>query len=307
MSIDFVAIDFETANSMRESPCALGFVVVRNGQIVDERNLLMRPPNSTGPEDFDDFNVGLHGIGWDQVKNEPFFIEIWESLVPVIGDLPLVAHNAAFDINVLADSIDYSGEICGDFPFTCTLVTSRRVLNLASYSLPYVAAELNVECLRHHDALSDARAAAHIMIELCHRSSCLSLDDFLKSVRVRWGKLTYWEYRGSTVRQRSRGDLPPPRADADADHFLYGKHVVITGSLGGVLRRQAQDRIAHYGGISQQNVTKETSLLVVGDWDPHFLAPGATISSKMKKAEQLRAEGSAIEIITGYDFLPLLD
>ena len=310
MSIDFAAIDFETANSERSSPCALGFVIVRNGKIVDERNLLMRPPNSTGPEDFDDFNIGLHGIGWEQVKNEPFFSEIWESLVPVIGDLPLVAHNAPFDINVLADSI-YESDMGKqeELLFTCTLQISRQLLNLVSYSLPYVAAELNVECRKHHDALSDARTAANIMIELCHRSSCLTLDDLLESTRRRWGKLDqYLEYSGSTRRQRSQRDLPPPRTEADKDHFLYGKHVVITGTLpGGIVRRQAQDRIAHYGGISQMNITSKTSLLVVGDLDPLSLAPGATISSKMKKAQQLRSEGAAIEIIAGYDFLPLLD
>jgi DNA polymerase-3 subunit epsilon len=36
MSLDFTAIDFETANSYRGSPCSVGLVKVRDGQIVDE-------------------------------------------------------------------------------------------------------------------------------------------------------------------------------------------------------------------------------------------------------------------------------
>ena len=35
MSIDFVALDFETANRFRGSPCAIGLAVVRDGKIVD--------------------------------------------------------------------------------------------------------------------------------------------------------------------------------------------------------------------------------------------------------------------------------
>ena len=36
--LDFVAIDFETANSYRGSPCSVGLVRVRNGSPVAERH-----------------------------------------------------------------------------------------------------------------------------------------------------------------------------------------------------------------------------------------------------------------------------
>jgi DNA polymerase III epsilon subunit-like protein len=40
VSLDFTAIDFETANSYRGSPCSVGLVKVRDGQIVDEAGTL---------------------------------------------------------------------------------------------------------------------------------------------------------------------------------------------------------------------------------------------------------------------------
>jgi len=42
--LDFIALDFETANSYRGSPCALGLVRVRDGKVVEEGSFLMRPP-----------------------------------------------------------------------------------------------------------------------------------------------------------------------------------------------------------------------------------------------------------------------
>ncbi len=309
MSIDFVALDFETANQFRGSPCAIGLAVVKNGKIVDEYGLLMRPPDATGPDDFDEFNVGLHGINWEKVKSEPEFIEIWNSLLPIIGELPLVAHNAAFDIGVLRDSLDISDAPWPTLSYTCTLVTSRRILKLPSYSLPFVASELNVDIGKHHDALSDAKVAAGIMMELCNRTQSIDVDSLLNSISVKWGKISEGNWSGSTVRHRYvRSEIPLPRTDANKDHFLFGQHVVITGALpSGVLRSRAQERIAYFGATPQENVTKETTLLVVGDIDPHRLAPGAVMSSKMKKAIKLQGEGQAIEIMTGFDFLPLLE
>ena len=306
MPIEFAAIDFETANSDRGSPCSIGLVVVRDGKIVDEFGLLMRPPNSMGPDDFDEFNIDLHGIDWQKVKNEPEFIEIWNGLYPIIGELPLVAHYAAFDMGVLRDALDESFVPWPTLSYACTVVASRRLLKLPSHSLPYVAAELGIDLGLHHDALSDARVAAQIMIEFCKRTSQSDLDSFLNSLNIRWGMISEDGWRGSTVKPYKV--LPDPRSDADPAHFLFGKHVVITGVLpGGVTRRLAQERIAHFGGISQKGITKETSLLVAGDVDPCVLAPGAEMTKKMMKAIKLQSEGQEIEIIAGVHFLPLLE
>jgi DNA polymerase-3 subunit epsilon len=43
VSLDFTAIDFETANPYRGSPCPVGLVKVRDGQIVDQAGTLIRP------------------------------------------------------------------------------------------------------------------------------------------------------------------------------------------------------------------------------------------------------------------------
>ncbi|HET8877955.1 MAG TPA: exonuclease, partial [Arthrobacter sp.] len=36
MALDFTAIDFETANGFRGSPCAVGLTKVRGGVVVEE-------------------------------------------------------------------------------------------------------------------------------------------------------------------------------------------------------------------------------------------------------------------------------
>ena len=41
--MEFVAIDFETANKSYDSACSIGLVTVRDGAIVDEYYKLIRP------------------------------------------------------------------------------------------------------------------------------------------------------------------------------------------------------------------------------------------------------------------------
>ena len=41
--MNFIAIDFETANEKRASACSLGMTIVKNGQVVDELYYLIKP------------------------------------------------------------------------------------------------------------------------------------------------------------------------------------------------------------------------------------------------------------------------
>jgi DNA polymerase-3 subunit epsilon len=310
MSIDFVAIDFETANSFRGSPCSLAAVVVRDGKVQAEHEHLMRPPNASGPDDFDEVNFSIHGISWETVADKPEFIDTWSELnLPGLG-LPIVAHYAAFDLGVVRDALSASDANWPDLRYTCSVVLSRRVLDLPSYTLPFVTDALGIPLHEHHDALADARACTEVVLRLCNDSGANSLDALLDRHQVRWGYINANEWSGSTKQQSSptRSELPPPRENADPSHFLFRKNVVITGALpGGIVRKDAQQRIAYYGGTPQVGVNTETDLLVVGDIDPRRLAPGTEMSAKLKKAMALRAKGSSIEIIAGSDFLAYLD
>lgn len=67
--LDFTTIDFETANSHRGSPCSVGLVRVRNGQIVESQHWLIRPPE--GADWFDGWNIAIHKITAEMVANAP--------------------------------------------------------------------------------------------------------------------------------------------------------------------------------------------------------------------------------------------
>lgn len=81
--LDYTALDFETANSYRGSPCSVGLVRVRNGQVVDACHWLIRPPE--GADGFDAWNTAIHGITAEMVVDAPPWKDVLPHILSFIG------------------------------------------------------------------------------------------------------------------------------------------------------------------------------------------------------------------------------
>ena len=154
----FVAIDFETANYSRSSACSVGLVTVDDSQIISEEVFLIQPPS----QQF--LFTDIHGIMWNDVKNEPTFDELWTNLGEIISSADyLVAHNAPFDKGVLNKCCEEYDIQAPDVPFMCTVRLARSQWGINPTKLNNVCEALNIP-LNHHEALSDARASAKIVM-----------------------------------------------------------------------------------------------------------------------------------------------
>lgn len=154
----FVAIDFETADHGRDSACAVALAVVRDGAITETVHRLIRPPRRG-------FRfTHVHGIAWEDVEGEADFGGVWPALAPLLdGAAFMVAHNAAFDRGVLEACCAAHGLRPPGLRFECTVRMARAAWGLYPTKLPDVCLHLGIP-LRHHDAASDAAAAARIAV-----------------------------------------------------------------------------------------------------------------------------------------------
>lgn len=161
---DFAAIDFETANSRRTSVCSVGVVVVRDGAVADSYYSLIRPR----PNFYSGFATAVHGLCDADTADAPDFATVWREVSPRIEGLPLVAHNATFDESCLRAVFALYGMTYPDYRFYCTLRASRAVFGrrLPNHQLHTVSAACGFDLNRHHHALSDAEACAHIALRL---------------------------------------------------------------------------------------------------------------------------------------------
>jgi len=178
--LDFTAIDFETANSSPASACAIGLVRVRGGEVVATAGWLIQPP--PGHDEFQEWNVRIHGIRQEDVRNAASWPQQFDRLCGFAGADVLVAHNAGFDLNVLRRASEATGLACPPYRSLCSLQVARKTYDLDSYRLPRAAAAAGFTDFPHHDALADALACAHIIIDAARRvgaADVFSLADAL--------------------------------------------------------------------------------------------------------------------------------
>lgn len=187
MSLDFTAIDFETANSSRASACAVGLVKVRDGQILHETGTLIQPPAAFS--EFNYWSVKVHGITPAMVANAPTWRQTAFFIKDYVMDDLLVAHNAPFDMSVLRAAFAVEEIPVPGVDYFCTLALARRACALPSNKLPDVAAEFGVTLRRHHDASADARCAAEIAVAMARRHGHDKLQQLAQSFSVSIGHL----------------------------------------------------------------------------------------------------------------------
>ena len=156
--MDFVAIDFETANASPTSACELGLAVVRNYKVVETHSWLIRPPDMY----FNVHHTRIHGITANDMDGVPTFDLLWTDVQDYFKDDLIVAHNAEFDINVLRNLLHHYQLPFEDYSYTCSIKLARRAFNgMPSYGLKNLSRELGIT-LDHHKAESDATACAVI-------------------------------------------------------------------------------------------------------------------------------------------------
>lgn len=160
----YAALDFETLDTWRASVCSVGCAVFEDGRLVDEFYSLVCPPCKG--ENW--YCVQTHGLTYEDVKDAPSFPEVWETVDRMIGDSPVVAHNAPFERSCINECADFYGTK-SDYKFVDTLKMSRNVLvESDNHRLDTVCDKTGVRLKNHHNALEDAIACGEVFWKLLH-------------------------------------------------------------------------------------------------------------------------------------------
>ena len=284
--MNFVAIDVETANPDMGSICQIGVATFVDGCLTEEWSTLVDPEDY-----FDDVNVSIHGIEASMVRGQPKLPQIADHLRATLKNTVSVCHTH-FDRVALARSyIKYRLS-----PISTTWLDSARVVRRTWKDLAWKGYGLASVCIRigyefkHHDALEDAKAAGYVL-----------LAALLESQQ----DLDAWKRRiNQPINPEQSSSGAAIQRDGNPEGDLYGEIIVFTGALE-LPRTEAANFAAKVGCQVAPNVTKKTTILVVGDQDITKLA-GHEKSSKHRKAEQLVAEGHRLRIIRETDFKALV-
>jgi len=198
--MNFVSIDFETANSSRSSICSVGIVEYNGGEIVKEYYELVKPRDDY----FHHINVSIHGITYEDVKYKNEFITLWPEMKGMLENKLVLAHNAAFDMSCLRMVLDESNMPYPTMLYNCTVNIAKAVWpGLPNYKLNNLSQQLGFR-LNHHNALDDARACGNILLEALKQNKANSIQSFCEDFSITHGSIFPGGYKTPRARKRVR-------------------------------------------------------------------------------------------------------
>ena len=162
----------------------MGVAIVENSKLVNSEHFLIKPT----PNHYDSFNSFLHGLEDKHTRDKKTFKQQWKELQRYFNNKTLVAHNASFDCSVLRFTLDSAKLPYPDLEYHCTYRLSQELLPLRSFRLDDVSRHFKIK-LRHHNAESDAKAAALILLRLCEMHKANSLEELSTTIGFKIGKI----------------------------------------------------------------------------------------------------------------------
>ena len=280
----FLAIDFETANADMASICQIGVAAVSANGVIYACSAYIDPRDT-----FDPAFTAIHGLTAASVHGAPDFATVLDGLLPLLSRHYLFQHST-YEQRAVAALCDRDGYEVPALRWLDSVTVARRAWPEFSqdggHGLANLRLKLGLDFL-HHDAGNDAWASARI-VQLAEARTGQEFPALVASRR--------------TLSTAYNARITLDGADGGP---LAGQIAVFTGAL--AMSREDAARHAAAAGITvRPGVTRQTTLVIVGDQDLTLLA-GHTKSTKHRKAEELAAAGHPIRIIGEAEFLALIE
>lgn len=284
----YCVLDVETTglSPYLDNIIEVSILKVENNQIIDTYSQLVDPEIT-----LDDFIINLTGIDNNMLVNMPKIYEIESEVLNFIGTDIIVGHHTSFDIRFLSQN--FKEEV--NNKYIDTIQFSRKLYpELRNYKLSTLTEYLNLH-------------------ENTHRSldDCISTKELYDRIKndMKEKNLTIQDLWKKSYKSRSKLDLTsiyPENENIDEDNFFFNKHIVFTGKLETMTRKEACQLVVNKGGILDNSVCKKTNYLILGNNDYNkSIKDGKSV--KQKKAENLKLNGQDIDIIDEQTFYDLIN
>jgi DNA polymerase III subunit epsilon len=160
----------------------------------------------------------VHGLSDEFLKDKPPFTEIVDDLIAFLGDAPLVAHNAMFDLGFLNAELERAGKsTVARERLVDTLLLARRKHPAGPNRLDDLCGRYGIDSARRtkHGALLDAELLAEVYLELigARQAQLILVEASVAATGVQAG--------AASIRVRPQPLLPRLTADERDAHLAF--------------------------------------------------------------------------------------
>lgn len=287
----FVSFDLESTGRSYKT-CEIievAAVKIEHKIIVDTFQMLVKPSDAI-PQEI----AELTGITDSMVSDSPSINSVLPDFLEFIGNSFLVGHNiSSYDLHLLNRYAELvSGKSIANF-YIDTLYLSQKLFPEYPHALSAFADRCNIHVETSHRALADS--------EIAYRCFLYMMDSF-PNFYIKAKKFIPMDQRRNQSVQTSHDcyiEIPdniyyhPSYADT-----LSGKNICITGEFRNGDRELIKQIITRNGGIWKTNVSSKTDFLIIGSL--------SWLSSKLKTALNLQAQGAKVLVISEHDLFEFL-
>ncbi len=183
---EIVIFDIETTGlyPATERITEIGAVKLRNMEIVDEFSTFVNPMMPI-PVNIQE----LTGITDDMVADAPSEAEAVASFMEFVGDAPVCAHNANFDVSFIKSALNRMGKEFTN-PVVDTLAISKAGLKgLKNHKLDTIAKYYKLGDFDHHRAVADAKMLCEIYKHIVSDAGKEARLDYLSDFNKAYGEV----------------------------------------------------------------------------------------------------------------------
>ncbi len=294
---DYVIVDIETTglSSDYDSIIEISALRIRDNEITDTFDSLVLEDGAY----IDNFIEQLTGITQAMISGAPPIVEVLPNFISFVDSDIIIGQNISFDINFLYDRcLKYSNELLINNHVDIARISRKLYKDAPHHRLEDIANRYGIDYSSAHRGLADCKITYQALNELKqdiinqHGSFDKFIDLFRSSNRFK-----------NYVRAK---DIVAECNDFDEDNLFYQRHVVFTGELDTLTRKEAYQLVANIGGICQDSITQKTNFLVLGNIAyANNVKDGKT--NKFKKALEYKLKGQDIIIIDESLFLEIVN
>ena len=157
---EIVCFDIETTGlkKKREVIIEIGAVVLKNGEITDTFNTFVSPGRILSPD-----IIRLTGITDEMLVGAPSQKEALKMFLDFVGDRPLAAHNAEFDMGFISLGCRKYGIPFHNASIDSLILAQNLLPQLNKHKLDIVAEYLKLPAFNHHRASDDAATVGYML------------------------------------------------------------------------------------------------------------------------------------------------
>ena len=174
----FAVVDLETTgfDPQKDRIVQMAAVLVNGrGEVVDTFDTVVKPES---PEEYEHGAEHVHGISRQMVENGMPLSKALSRIWSLTDGRVFTAHNARFDISFLEAESNRVGinRVVNDFVDTLALARRADLDRTRKHSLQALCEHYGITVDRAHEAMSDAKATASVLVKLIDELGVRSRD-----------------------------------------------------------------------------------------------------------------------------------